>query len=122
MRSSNSASLPTIALENGEVYDRPNEKGSPERNLLLGILERAILDYVGNDKQEAEEANEWLFSNEDNLSPFTFNWVCDQIDLDSVRVRKMIKDMPKRGKNRVAPWYFQKHEAKKQQNKYALCA
>jgi hypothetical protein len=102
------------ALEatNSFLFEPYNERGSPERLLLLAILERAILDFVGNDVKEMEQATEWIFGDSEELaaSPFSFAWVCKELDLDSVRVAKMIKGMPKRGSNRVAPWYFSKEK------------
>ena len=44
------------------LFETPNLTGTPERRLLLAILERAILDYVGNDSKEVLEAGDWLFT------------------------------------------------------------
>ncbi len=92
------------------IYEAPNETGSPERLLILAMLERAILDYVGNDKKEALEAEEWLFGEIDDIDPepYTFTWVCRELELSPRSVAQMIREMPKRGSNRVAPWYFSK--------------
>lgn len=98
-----------VSGESG-VYDAPSEKGSPERNLLMAMLERAILDYVGNNRSEVSEADEWLFSDEELEAPrpFSFAWLCSELDLEVSKIRRIIKQMPKRGGNRVAPWYFDK--------------
>jgi hypothetical protein len=84
---------------------------SPERRLLLAILERAILDYVGNDSREVAAAEDWLF-NEERLEKasdqFSFAWVCEQLDLDTFKVAHKIRSMPRRGSRKVAPWYFAK--------------
>lgn len=93
-----------------------SEQGSPERNMLMSLLERAILDYVGNNQKEIESAESWIFDddNENNASNkelnqiFSFKWICFALDLDHNFVRDTIKAMPKRGKNKVAPWYFDK--------------
>lgn len=100
----------TLETSSSFLFEPYNERGSPERLLLLAILERAILDFVGNDVREMEQATAWMFGGDDELSaePFSFQWVCKELDLDSARVSAMIKAMPKRGTNRVAPWYFQK--------------
>ena len=89
------------------LIDPPNFTGSPERRLILAVLERAILDYVGNESEEVQQAKNWLFG-EDALdtNPFSFGWVCQQLDLDPIRVTRKIKNMPRRGGHRVAPWYF----------------
>ncbi|MCB0331232.1 MAG: hypothetical protein KDD70_16295 [Bdellovibrionales bacterium] len=109
-----------------EIFGGESERGTPERNLLMAILERAILDFVGNDQKEVGQAEEWLFeddksANEDEVidaadfdsasygyTPFSFSWVCQQLDLDRSFVAETIKAMPKRGHRRVAPWYFMK--------------
>lgn len=101
----------SLAIESGDTYDTPNSTGTPERNLLMAILERAILDFVGNDSTEAEEAESWLFDDQTNTRhAFSFAWVCDQLDLNPSKISAAIKAMPKRGNYRVAPWYFQKRE------------
>ena len=100
-------SLPLLESSN-TLNDEPNFTGSPERMLLLAMLERAILDFVGNDRKEALAAEEWIFSDEDSplAEPFSFAWVCKELDLSPSSVAQMIKAMPKRGSQRIAPWYF----------------
>ena len=89
------------------LFDVPNQTGTPERNLLLAILERAILDFVGNDEVEVESSSEWLFeSDEEQMLAFSFRWVCHHLDLDHRSVRDRIRSMPKRGSRKIAPWYF----------------
>ena len=90
--------------------DAQDEKGTPERNLMMAMIERAILDYVGTDSKEAEAASEWIFDTECEL-PFSFNWVCRELDLDPVKVAKDIKALPKRTNHHVAPWYQRNYEA-----------
>lgn len=112
--------------------DTPNLTGTPERRLLMAILERALLDYVGNDSREVEEAEEWIFSDGDDTkhvnysspelsSPsFSFPWLCSELDLDTDQIRAKIRGMPRRGKSRIAPWYLTKgyeHSAKAQRRK-----
>jgi hypothetical protein len=94
-----------------EIFGPLNETGTPERNLLMAILVRAILDFVGNDKKEALSAQEWL-SQEDTEGEevFTFAWICNQLDLDHKTIQSRIFAMPKRGEHRVAPWYFMREE------------
>lgn len=88
-------------------HSAPNKTGSPERNLILAILERAILDYTGNDPEVAEDAEGWLFGDNSDPDPeqFTFPWVCNELDLDMKEVVQKIRSMPRRGNSRVPPWY-----------------
>ncbi len=102
-------------METLSLFDSPNETGSPERRLLLAIIERAILDFVGNDRKESEGAHEWLFSDDDGgVGEFTFSWVCSELDLDPERIRHQIRNMPKRGNSRIAPWYMTKNYRQKE--------
>ena len=98
------------------LFEIPNLTGTPERRLLVAVLERAVLDLVGNDEKEAKQAEEWLFGEADELensaivrsnpTVLSFDWICDQLDLDSVRISQKIKAIPKRGRCRVAPCHM----------------
>ncbi|MDC0357739.1 hypothetical protein OAO01_02910 [Oligoflexia bacterium] len=100
----------SIDWDTSEMLGIPNHTGTPERNLLMAILERAILDYVGNEQREVEEAKGWLFNDlhDSAFTEFSFPWICQQLDLDLGSIVGKIKAMPKRGARRVAPWYFAK--------------
>lgn len=95
-----------------QIFGAPNMTGTPERRLLLAILERAILDYVGNDAREVQEAEEWLFEDSESGQRvhFSFIWLCEQLDLDPVRISRHIRAMPRRGNRKIAPWYFAKEQ------------
>lgn len=102
-----STNIITVDVDALELFEKPNLKGTPERNLLMAILERAILDFVGNDQREVTAAEEWIFGEDDTEEDeFSFPWLCQQLDLDRSFVAETVRAMPKRGKRRVAPWYF----------------
>jgi hypothetical protein len=102
-------SFPSIDGDATSLFDVPNETGTPERRLLLAVLERAILDYVGNDEKEIAEADDWIFDSDPiNKSVFSFGWLCQELDLDEEVIAEKIRSMPRRGNRRVAPWYFAK--------------
>ena len=105
-----SSSFPGIDSQYQESTGGPNMTGTPERRLLLAILERAILDFVGNEPKEIEEAERWIFGELDHPSAgqFSFLWVCEQLDLDPYKIANKVRAMPRRGSRKVAPWYFQK--------------
>jgi hypothetical protein len=118
---------PVVDPEASSLIDMPQLTGTPERRLVLAVLERAILDYVGNDPQEVTTAESWLFDDVTNLTPepygdFSFPWVCQQLDLDMFQVAAVIKRMPRRGKHRVAPWYFARGEFLKEKEKVVRLA
>ena len=96
------------------IFDHPNLTGTPERRLLLAILERALLDLVGNDERESLESEDWLFSDmapSHPYEPFSFPWICEQLDLNMKKTLRKIRKMPKRGSSRLAPWYLTKPKA-----------
>ena len=109
----NNVKVPGIERDGADQFEAPNLTGSPERNLLMAILERAILDYVGNDSREVTSAEEWLFEevNSPSFDEFTFPWVCQELDLDYERTARLIRQIPKRGNRRIAPWYLTKYYA-----------
>ncbi|MCB0335547.1 MAG: hypothetical protein KDD62_04555 [Bdellovibrionales bacterium] len=114
MTNKHNFTLPLIDVDADAIYEEPNSTGSPERNLLMAILERALLDFVGNEKKQVNAAQEWIFgdsSNDDDGEYFSFDFICEALDLDREHVAQIAKQMPKRGNRKVAPWYFQKWES-----------
>lgn len=106
---------PAIDSDASSIFDVPNLTGTPERRLLLAILERALLDFVGNDPNEVSESEAWLFDSSqapERSEPFTFVWICKELDLDVADIRDKVQAMPKRGANRIAPWYLTKDYAR----------
>lgn len=77
------------------LYPAARNAGKPVRKLALGILLQAFRDLVPKnlktkplDKWQ-EDALEWFYSNE--LSPGSFRWVCQILDLDLSGVRRWIR-------------------------------
>ncbi len=101
--------FPEIDHDAFRLIDIPNLTGTPERRLLLAVLERAILDFVGNDQKEVTEAGEWIFDDDVEANgDFSFGWICQELDLDVRHIQNKIRNMPKRGDSRIAPWYLTK--------------
>ena len=103
----------SIDYDGHNFFDIPNQTGTPERRLILALIERAILDYVGNEQKEAIDAGQWIFGTElgGEDDKFSFAWCCMQLDLDTHSIRSKIYAMPKRGQSRLAPWYNKTAEA-----------
>jgi hypothetical protein len=95
-------------LSNSSILDEPEFKGTPERNLLMAVLERAILDYVSQHEKDSQEAGAWILDVE-NEAVFSFNWVCRELDLDPIKVADDIETLPKRTNKHIAPWYTKNH-------------
>ncbi len=66
---------------------------SPERHLLVAMLQRALLDFAGTHDQESQSAKDWLFGPQDPRSEFSFIWVCSHLDLNPTEVLKRVKTM-----------------------------
>lgn len=87
----------------------------PERACLAAILERALLDACGscvtkNRQQElTEKARRWIldWGESDRDNPFTFPWICEQLDVCPARVRACARRLmraPKAPKHSAIPW------------------
>ena len=83
----------------------------PERNLLVAMIERALLDYFGNQALDRTEAATWLFSEAQPEEPFSFHWVCGQLDLDPVDVATHLRKIKPRGDLRPQQWWGMRRRA-----------
>jgi len=81
-----------LMAENSDPYDDREREGDPYRELIVAIIERALLDascttraMVGEsyDHMRARdiqlEAIDWLHSNAEK--PWSFRWICEQLDM-----------------------------------------
>jgi len=76
---------------------------TPERELLIAILDRAVLDFCGREGELHEKAKEWLFFQEDesqfydNTDSFSFSAICEYLGLNKQALRERILslDIPK---------------------------
>ncbi|MCB0345267.1 MAG: hypothetical protein KDD66_09110 [Bdellovibrionales bacterium] len=74
---------------------------SPERELLVAVLQRAILDYVGTGQLLSSEAGDWLFDEGDG--DFSFAWVCGHLGLEPNAVRSNLHRLRLGSKRDKAP-------------------
>lgn len=67
-----------------------------EKSLLAAMIERAILDAIGDagiDMEDRRSAREWLITiPQDEFKPevLSFAWCCQHLDLDPSIIRKTI--------------------------------
>lgn len=70
---------------------------SPEKDLLIGVLERAVRDLMGDSRdlpskdrlKVRRDAQRWISSN--RTKPFSFLWCADALELDPLAIRKRIR-------------------------------
>jgi hypothetical protein len=78
---------------------------APERSLLLAVLKRALFDYFGNNSIRKEDAERWLFGNEDAADLFSFNWVCTALGFNPVFVLRRIRSFnPRNSRDARMAW------------------
>ena len=89
----------------------PNRKlQTPERNLLVAMIQRAIFDYMGNREFDRESAAEWLFEDSGGSEVFSFDWVCAQLDLEPEVITSKVKGMtPREGLHCQRWWGMQRY-------------
>lgn len=63
----------------------------PERELLIATLDRAVLDFYGSNEEIKSEAAEWLFEQTDTEGLFSFNWICEHLEIEPQEVRDQIE-------------------------------
>lgn len=80
----------------------------PEHNLLIALLNRALLDYLGTQAAERQEAEDWLFDESDLMEPFTYAWVCAQLGIQPGYLLSGVKIMRDDTAGRAKRWYLQR--------------
>jgi hypothetical protein len=95
------ASSPARILE--PLVDGPRLAPSPERRLLIAILEDAITCFEKNHPADSRHANrmfreaqEWIMS-EQYDGPFSFENICSVLGLDPDAVRRSLRREPAEG-------------------------
>jgi hypothetical protein len=90
---------------------------SPEERLMLAVLERAIRDYIGGAPEERDDAEEWLFADDDpttddrevqKFEPFSFPWICHVLDLNGAQILKRIVIAAEQSKSGTLPFFLDK--------------
>lgn len=73
----------------------------PERRLLFAILERAVRDCLGNQGEDSEQATDWLFCDvdDDPHTPFSFQWICENLEVDQNEFRSKILKTARQSKS-----------------------
>ena len=72
---------------------------TPQKRLLVAILQRAIRDFIGIDawgegERIQEESESWLFdSDTDENEMFSFLYICQQLDFAPDRLRHEVRNL-----------------------------
>ena len=99
--------LMNAALELDEIEQR--ETRSPEKNLLIAALNRAVLDYLGNQKDVRDDAAAWLFSPAGIEEEFSFKWVCQHLEIDADTFKKglwSLRSENRKNNTKQKRWYI----------------
>ena len=67
------------------------------KSLCWSILERAILDIFGIaavEQHVKRDAITWLL--QDDLDPFSYKWICEQLELNPIKTRQIIAQIKPR--------------------------
>lgn len=85
-----------------------NTLPKPERKLLVALVKRAVLDYCGTNKQEAREAEEWIFADEESSQQYSFPWVCELLGLDYKKVSTRLQTVRNGEENEIIKRFLSK--------------
>ena len=63
---------------------------TPERDLLIAVLDRAVLDYCGREGELHERAKEWIFGTQDEDNLFSFDSICHYLSINPNALRNRV--------------------------------
>lgn len=67
---------------------------SPERRLLIAMVQRALIDYIVPERGKPflqYDAGAWLFASKYPSTPFSLYWVCEILSNDPDHLHKRIQ-------------------------------
>ena len=67
-----------------------SKESMPEEKLLRSMLERAVLDTGLSDYRIKRDAVKWITANRSEDEDWSFFWVCRQLRLSSVMMKRII--------------------------------
>lgn len=60
-----------------------------ERKLCSAVIQRAIADMLGNDRNQQRTAMRWLFSDDRTL--LSAHWICEVLEIGLVEIRRRLQ-------------------------------
>ena len=69
---------------------------------MAAVLQRAITDFLGCEGDLKESAEAWLFHDEPDDAPLTFNFFCEALDLDIGNLRGALTQQSQMGQEPAA--------------------
>ena len=84
-------------LQSVQIDTYKSKPETPEKELLVAVLDRAVLDYSGREGDLHKKAKEWIFEDNDNDSLFSYNAICDYLGInpEALRTRILELNIPK---------------------------
>lgn len=86
-------------LPKPQDLESPNSECEPERKLLCAIIQMAIVDACGHVVSGVDEivarykARKWILDSNIKLkSPFSYGWICQELELCPYRIRQFVLD------------------------------
>ena len=73
-----------------EEQAHSSSKGSPERNLLTAVLQRAIADLHDKSPKVREDAHYWFTSKNHKEQWGTCNHICEVIEMEPILLREAL--------------------------------
>ena len=100
----------TVIIIAPELFSPPDDKLTPEKRLLLAVLEQAIRDVLDRDKPYGKQAARWFFEDwgGDYNLPFSLSWICRHLDVDMHLVQQRVQEFIEQGIPREMAWAFRR--------------
>lgn len=77
-----------MSIGNYDSHNIPDDTWSEEKDLLVGIIVRAVRDLKNKDRTIRVDAKLWLKN--DEIFPFSFMWICEKLNIEGKPREKII--------------------------------
>ena len=98
------------SVVSSEISSSPDDRLTPEKRLLLAVLEQAIRDVLDHDKPHGKQAERWFFEdwNTEHSLPFSLSWICRHLDIDMTQTQKKVREFIEHGIPAGMAWAFRR--------------
>jgi hypothetical protein len=87
-----------VTTKRAGVFELEGPDDSPEKNLLIAVIARAVSDALGgividgDGQRERASALAWIFSirDDDYHTPFSFAYCCSELDIDQKPIQRRV--------------------------------
>lgn len=82
----------SVSMEMDITEESGSNETLPEKRLMVEVIKRAILDWSSGEETLSKPAKDWfLYQEVEEPDLFSFQFICNMLDLDSKKLRNSIR-------------------------------